>query len=383
METNQSLKKKMAARHITMIALGGAIGAGLFKGIRTLWETRWLTNMGEKHNQLERKLKEYLDVQNLSLMVNGHMSLELGLQAMGVKGEIITTPFTFASTTHAIIRSGSTPVFCDINLRDFTIDVDQIESHITERTVAILPVHVYGNICNIEEIERIAKKHSLKVIYDAAHAFGEKYKNKGIMQYGDMSMMSFHATKVFHTIEGGALVYKDAVYRNAIDMLRDFGIKDEDTIGMIGTNAKMNEFAAAMGICNLRHIDEEIQKRKRAVEQYRSLLADLPGIHLNYENDNIESNYAYFPIVINEKQSGYTRDEMQEYLKCKGIFARKYFYPLTSSFECFKGFYDTDKTPNAVYASKRVLTLPLYANLQNEDIDRICNVFHERRNKTS
>lgn len=351
--------------------------------IRTLWDTRWLTNMGEKHNQLERKLKEYLDVPNVSLMVNGHMSLELGLQAMGVKGEIITTPFTFASTTHAIIRSGSTPVFCDINLRDFTIDVDQIESHITERTVAILPVHVYGNICNIEEIERIAKKHGLKVIYDAAHAFGEKYKNRSVMRYGDMSMMSFHATKVFHTIEGGALVYKDAVYRNAIDMLRDFGIKDEENVGMVGANAKMNEFAAAMGICNLRHIDEEIQKRKRAVEQYRLLLADLPGIQLNYVNENIESNYAYFPVVINEKQSGYTRDEMQEYLKRKGIFARKYFYPLTSSFECFKGFYDIDKTPNAVYVSKRVLTLPLFANLQNEDIDRICNVFHERRNKTS
>ena len=343
--------------------------------IKPLWDSRWLTNMGEKHKRLETMLRNFWGVNNVSLMVNGHMALELGLQAMGIKGEIITTPFTFASTTHAIVRSGSTPVFCDINRKDFTIDVEQIESLITKDTVAILPVHVYGNICDVDEIDRIAKKYNLKVIYDAAHAFGERYKGKSVMQYGDMSMISFHATKVFHTIEGGALAYNDYNYSNKIAMLRDFGIKDQETIELVGANAKMNEFAAAMGLCNLRHIDEEIQKRKKIVEQYRLLLDGLPGVQLNTNNDDIDYNYAYFPVVIDEKKSGYTRDEIQERLKDKNIFARKYFYPLTNSFDCFKGIYDCAATPNADYISKRVLTLPLYADLEIDDVKRICEVF--------
>ena len=224
-------------------------------------------------------------------------------------------------------------------------------------------------------MDRIAKKYNLKVIYDAAHAFGERYKGKSVMQYGDMSMISFHATKVFHTIEGGALAYNDHNYSNKIAMLRDFGIKDQETIELVGANAKMNEFAAAMGLCNLRHIDEEIQKRKKIVEQYRLLLDGLSGVQLNINNDDIDYNYAYFPVVIDEKKSGYTRDEIQERLKDKNIFARKYFYPLTNSFDWFKGIYDCEATPNADYISKRVLTLPLYADLEIDDVKRICEVF--------
>lgn len=351
--------------------------------IKEIWETRWLTNMGTKHNMLENSLKDYLSVENISLMVNGHMALELGLQAMKLKGEVITTPFTFVSTTHAIVRNGLTPVFCDINPVDYTIDVNKIEKLITDKTCAIMPVHVYGNICNVEEIERIAHKYGLKVIYDAAHAFGEKYKGQGVLNFGDMSMLSFHATKVFHTIEGGAICYSNPEYKQRIYKLRDFGIKDEETIDGIGANAKMNEFSAAMGICNLRHIDIEIAKRKRAVDLYRELLADLPGIQLNYMNDNVESNYAYFPIVIDDKKTGYTRNEMFEYLKSKNIFARKYFYPLTNNLDCFHGKYDKNETPIALWVSKRVLTLPLYADITEKDIKNVCQCFIDWKEKSN
>ena len=353
------------------------------KEISTLWDTRWLTNMGEKHNRLESELKRYLDVNNVSLMVNGHMALELGLQALGLKGEIITTPFTFASTTHAIIRSGCTPVFCDIRKDNYTIDAEQIESLITENTVAILPVHVYGNICNVEDIDRVAKKYGLKVIYDAAHAFGEKYKGKSVMWFGDMSMLSFHATKVFHTIEGGALMYSDECYKEKIEMIRDFGIKDEETVELVGANAKMNEFSASMGLCNLRYIDDEILKRKDAVERYIDNLYGLPGIVINMPDKDVKSNYAYFPVLIDENKCGYTRDDIFKSLEERGIYARKYFYPLTNSFECFRGIHEPKRTPNAVYVADRILTLPLYADIQMEDVDRICSVFRERSSKVS
>ena len=248
--------------------------------IKPLWDSHWLTNMGCKHNELEAKLREYLDADNLMLTVNGHMALEIAIQALELTGEVITTPFTFVSTTNAIIRCGLTPVFCDINPIDYTIDVNKLEALITENTSAILPVHVYGNVCNIEEIDRIARKHNLKVIYDAAHTFGVKYKRKGLAAYGDAVCYSFHATKVFNTIEGGAVCFKDAALKDKIHELRDFGIVDEETIIEPGGNAKMNEFAAAMGLCNLRHVDSEIQKRNIVVEKYRELLRGIPGIRL-------------------------------------------------------------------------------------------------------
>lgn len=342
--------------------------------IRELWESHWLTNMGVKHRQLQDKLKEYLDVPNIDLLTNGHMALELTLQALNLQGEVITTPFTFASTTHAIVRNGLTPVFCDINPFDFTIDVDKIEALITDRTCAIVPVHVYGNICNIEEIARLAHKYELKVIYDAAHAFGETYNGKGIGIFGDVSCFSFHATKVFNTIEGGAVCFSNPDFGISIYRLKNFGIRGPEIVDGVGANAKMNEFCAAMGLCNLKHVDEEIEKRKSVVERYRGYLEGIEGIQLMPVQNNVKPNYAYFPVVIDEKKFGASRNEVFGKLEEKGIGARKYFYPLTNTFECFHRKYDAQLTPIAMHISKRVLTLPLYADLPYEVADSVCSI---------
>ncbi|WFF74414.1 DegT/DnrJ/EryC1/StrS family aminotransferase [Proteiniclasticum sp. QWL-01] len=340
--------------------------------IKDLWESKWLTNMGSKHKALEFQLLEYLKVPNITLYTNGHLALEGVIAALGLTGEVITTPFTFASTTHAIVRNGLTPMFCDINLDDYTIDVDKIEGLITEKTSAIIPVHVYGNVCNVENIDRIAKKHNLKVIYDAAHTFGVEVNGKGIGTFGDASMFSFHATKVFNTIEGGAVTYNDSSIKQVLNDLKNFGITGPESVEYVGGNAKMNEFQAAMGICNLRHVNNEITKRKKVVERYNANLEGIAGIKLSQEQDGIESNYAYFPVVFD----GYkmSRDEVFEILKENDIVARKYFYPLTNSFECYKGLYDVGKTPVAKYVAERVLTLPLYADLDMKDVDRICEI---------
>lgn len=342
--------------------------------IKNIWDSHWLTNMGEYHNKLTKELIEYLSVDDISLFSNGHMALELAIQASNLSGEVITTPFTFASTTHAIVRNGLTPVFCDIDPETYTIDITKIEQLITDKTSAIIPVHVYGNVCNVEEIERIAKKYELKVIYDAAHAFGVKYKGKGIGNFGDASMFSFHATKVFNTIEGGAICFKDESFGKKLYRLKNFGIRSEEVVDGVGANAKMNEFQAAMGICNLRHINEEINKRKCVVERYRSHLAAIPGIQLSPIQTDVESNYAYFPIVVDEKNFGTTRNEIYDKLKERNIFTRKYFYPLTNTFECYHGKYNPEDTPVALHISKRVLTLPLFADLDLEAVDKICNI---------
>lgn len=342
--------------------------------IKELWESRWLTNMGVKHKQLQSELVQYLDVENIDLLTNGHMALELSMQALNLQGEVITTPFTFASTTHAIVRNGLKPVFCDVDPIDFTIDVTKIEALITDRTCAIVPVHVYGNICNVEEIERIANKYGLKVIYDAAHTFGVKYKGKGIGSFGDVSCFSFHATKVFNSVEGGAVCFKDKRFGEDLYNLKNFGIRGPETVEAVGANAKMNEFCAAMGLCNLRHVDEEIEKRRIAVERYRSHLDGVSGIQLSPIQKDVQSNYSYFPIIIDEKIFGATRNEVFDALAENGVGARKYFYPLTNTFDCFHGEYDVSLTPVALHISKRVLTLPLYADLSIEDVDRICEV---------
>lgn len=342
--------------------------------IADMWETHWLTNMGPKHKQFQQKLQEYMNVDNIDLFTNGHMALELTLQAMNLQGEVITTPFTFASTTHAIIRNGLTPVFCDIDPVTFTIDTDKLESLVTDRTCAIMPVHVYGNICNIEEIERIAHKHELKVIYDAAHTFGETYKGQGIGSFGDASCFSFHATKVFNSIEGGAVCFKDKRLGDILYELKNFGIHGPEEVSAVGANAKMNEFCAAMGLCNLRHVDEEIAKRKKVVERYRSHLEGIEGLQLNVIQKDVEPNYAYFPVIFEEKQFGASRAEVFDKLAENGIGARKYFYPLTNTFSAFHRQFDVLETPVALHISKRVLTLPLYADLSMEDVDRICEI---------
>ena len=344
--------------------------------IRDIWDTHWMTNMGIKHQKLQRELRSYLGVKQLDLFTNGHMALELSLQALKFPkgGEIITTPFTFASTTHAIVRNGLEPVFCDINSDDFTIDASQIERHITDKTVAIMPVHVYGNICNVEEIQRIADRYGVKVIYDAAHAFSEEYKGKGVGIFGDVSCFSFHATKVFNSIEGGAACFHDPKLGERLYELKNFGIHSTESVESVGANAKMNEFCAAMGLCNLRHVDEEIQKRKRVAERYYSHLGGILGLQLSAVQRDVKSNYAYFPVVVEENIFGATRNEIFKALEQEGIGARKYFYPITSAFECFRDRYDPTATPVALHISKRVLTLPIYPGLGMEDVDRICNV---------
>lgn len=345
--------------------------------IRSIWDTHWLTNMGEKHQRLQAELRKYLGVSDIELLTNGHMALELTMQAMELKGEVITTPFTFASTTHSIIRNGLTPVFCDINFEDFTIDVSKIESLITEKTSAIVPVHVYGNICNVEEIERIANKYGLKVIYDAAHAFGVRYRDKGAGTFGDASCFSFHATKVFNTIEGGAVCFRERGFGQKIRDLKNFGIRGPEEVVAVGANAKMNEFCAAMGLCNLKHIDAEIEKRKRVVECYRNNLDGIKGIKLNTVQGHVQTNYAYFPVIINEKLYGHSRNEVYNELEKNGFLSRKYFYPLTNRFACFAGKYDNTYTPVADYISERVLTLPLYADLELNTVEHICNLLRK------
>lgn len=342
--------------------------------ISSMWDSHWLTNMGPKHKELQAGLCEYLGVDNIDLFTNGHMSLELSLQAMNLQDEVITTPFTFASTTHAIVRNGLKPVFCDITPDTYCMDASKIEALITDRTCAIMPVHVYGNICNVDEIERIAKKYELKVVYDAAHAFGEKYNGRGVGSFGDISCFSFHATKVFNTIEGGAACFRDEKLGAKLYELKNFGIHGPEDVTAVGANAKMNEFCAAMGLCNLRHVDEEIAKRKKVVERYRERLGGIDGLQLNAVQKEVKSNYAYFPVVFEERLFGASREEVFEKLAENGIGARKYFYPLTSSFECFHGEYDVSETPVALHVSRRVLTLPLYADLVLDDVDRICDI---------
>ena len=344
--------------------------------IRDLWDSHWLTNMGAKHQLFQRQLEEYLDVPHVTLFTNGHLALENVISSMNLPkgGEVITTPLTFASTTHAIVRNGLIPVFCDINKKDYTIDVTKIETLITNRTVAIVPVHVYGNLCDVEGIQEIADRHGLKVIYDAAHAFAVKYHGVSSACFGDASMFSFHATKVFNTIEGGAVCYREDALVQQLDDQKNFGIHGPEDVTFVGGNAKMNEFQAAMGICNLRHLEGEIEKRKRVAEHYRERLGNVPGIILCEEAEGVEPNYAYFPVVFD----GYrcTRDEIADLLEQQEISARKYFYPLTNSFECYRGYptAGTEKTPVAQHIALRVLCLPIYADLAIEDVDRICDI---------
>ncbi len=344
------------------------------KEIAPIWDSHWLTNMGPKHKELQGALKDFLDVEHIDLLTNGHMALELTLQAMNLQGEVITTPFTFASTTHAIVRNGLTPVFCDVDPVTYTMDASKIERLITDRTSAILPVHVYGNICAVEEIERLAKKYELKVLYDAAHAFGETYCGTGVGNFGNASCFSFHATKVFNSIEGGAVCFRDEQLGRTLYELKNFGIHGPEEVVGVGANAKMNEFCAAMGLCNLRHVEAEIEKRRQVVERYRERLEGIEGLQLNVVQKNVKSNYAYFPVVFEPKYFGASRAEVFEALAKDGIGARKYFYPLTNTFEAFHRRYDVSKTPVALHVSRGVLTLPLYAELTMKDVDRIAEI---------
>ena len=344
--------------------------------IKKLWDSHWLTNMGVEHKEFQRQLEAFLDCPHVTLYTNGHLALENVIAAMEFPAgsEVITTPFTFASTTHAIVRNGLTPVFCDVNPDDYTMDAEKIEGLIAEKTVAIVPVHVYGNLCDVERIQAIADKHRLKVIYDAAHAFAVKYKGVSSANFGDASMFSFHATKVFNTIEGGAVCFRDDEMVETLNDMKNFGIHGPESVPFAGGNAKMSEFQAAMGICNLRHLEAEIAKRKSVAERYWRHLDGVKGLKLSRPQRDVQPNYAYFPVIFDG--FGATRDAVFDALSRQGITARKYFYPLTNSFECYRDLPSagTEKTPVAAYLADRVLTLPMYADLEMADVDRICEI---------
>lgn len=344
--------------------------------VKSIWDSHWLTNMGVKHRELQAELEKMLGCGHVSLYVNGHLALENAIAALKLPegGEVITTPFTFVSTTHAITRNKLVPVFCDIDPETYTIDINKIESLITEKTVAIVPVHVYGNMCDVEAIQKIADKHNLKVVYDAAHAFAVTYKGKSSACFGDFSMFSFHATKVFNTIEGGAVCFKDDDKVQLMNDLKNFGIHGPEEVAYIGGNAKMNEFQAAMGICNLRRLSGEIAKRKLVHDKYFELLDGVKGIRLCKQQKDVVPNYAYFSVVFDGYK--YDRNEVFDRLQAENITARKYFYPLTNGVDAYKDLptAGVEKTPIAAHIADRVLTLPMYADLDLSDVERICKI---------
>lgn len=344
--------------------------------IAPLWESHWLTNMGVEHKRLEAALKERLGVDNVCLFTNGHSALECILEALQLPagGEVVTTPYSFASTAHAIKRKGLTPVFADVRTHDLTLDPDAIEAAITPRTCAIVPVHVYGNLCDVDAIADIAKQHGLKVIYDAAHAFAVERGGVSAAAFGDASMFSFHATKVFNTVEGGAVVFRDRTLYDVLNQWKNFGITGPEEVEYVGGNAKMNEFCAAMGVCNLRHLDVEIAKRRVVAERYWERLESASGVTVFRPSDGVKHNYAYLPVLFDPDAFGATRDDVFAALDAAGIGARKYFYPLISDYACYRSVYSSDRTPVAKRAASQVLTLPMYADLALADVDRICDV---------
>jgi len=343
--------------------------------VREIFASRYLTNGGAQHQKLEAALAQKLATPHLRLFTNGHLALECALQALGLeKGEIITTPFTFISTTHAIVRCGFTPVFCDVEPDYYTIDPAKIEEKITPRTRAILPVHVYGNPCDVEAIDLIAKKHNLPVLYDAAHAFGVTLRGRGIADYGDASMFSFHATKCFNTIEGGAVACRSAAYADLLNSYKNFGYHADEEVREIGGNAKMNEFQAAMGLLNLKYFEQNIEKRDKVAARYRENLSGIDGLSFRPIPEGVKHNHAYLPVTFDPDVFGSTRDEVNDTLKTYNVFARKYFYPLSSEAACYRGQFSPEETPVALLASRGVLTLPMYADLALNDVDDICQI---------
>lgn len=344
--------------------------------LEKIWSNKILTNNGELHQQLEEELCNYLDVEHISLFANGTLALITAIQALNLSGEVITTPFSFVATSHALWWNNIKPVFTDIDPKTFNLDPLRIESAITPNTTAILPVHVYGNACNIEDIENVSNRYGIKVLYDAAHTFGAKYKNKSICSFGDMSILSFHATKVFNTFEGGAIVSHSAEMKQHINDLKNFGFRGESKVVAPGINAKMNEMQAAMGLLQLKYIEENIEKRKTIAESYMNKLKSISGIVLPQEIINTRHNYAYFPILINKEKYGMSRDELYEKLKLNKIFARKYFYPLISHFPPYKSMKsaEANNLPIAENIAEQVICLPIYPDLEQENIEYICNI---------
>jgi dTDP-4-amino-4,6-dideoxygalactose transaminase len=347
--------------------------------LKEIWGSKWLTNNGKFHQQLEASLCEYLGVKYLSLFSNGTLALITALQTLRITGEVITTPYSFVATTHAIHWNGIKPVFCDIEPDYMTLDADKIESAITPKTTAILPVHIYGNPCNVDKIAKIADTYGLKVIYDACHAFGVSVNGNSILNSGDLSILSFHATKVFTTFEGGAIICHDEKTKKRIDFLKNFGFADEVTVVAPGINAKMNEVQAAFGLLQLKGQDEAIVKRKHNFDLYKNLFSGAKGIHFIKDVKNLKSNYAYFPVFISEIEFRKSRDKVYDDLRKENIYARKYFYPLISQFPTYKNLPSSspENLPVAEKVCREVLCLPLYPLLKEEDIKRIVKIIIE------
>lgn len=366
----EKLKKKIYVTQPSMPPLEEFI-----KHLAIIWDNKWLTNNGKFHQELEQKLCEYLGVKYVSLFCNGTLALMTALQMLKITGEVITTPFSFVATTHSLWWNKIKPIFVDIESKYMNIDADKIEAAITPKTTAILPVHVYGNPCYIEKIQSIAKKHNIAVIYDACHAFGVKINNNSILNYGNLSVLSFHATKIFTTFEGGAIICHDENTKRQIDFLKNFGFANETTVLAPGINAKMNEFQAALGILQLKYVDNYIIKRKEITNMYRSELSNINGIHFNNDIEGVKHNFQYFPILI-KNDSAQRRNFIYEELKKHNIYSRRYFYPLISHFSPYKDLpsSSSENLPVAEEISKEVLCLPLYPDLENNDVKIICSI---------
>ena len=345
--------------------------------LKEIWKSKWITNMGQFHKQLERALCEYLKVPYISLFTNGTLPLLTALQALRITGEVITTPYSFVATTHSIWWNGCKPVFVDIDENTCAINPDRIEAAITPHTTAIMPVHCYGRPVDMERIQEIADKYGLKVIYDAAHAFGVEQDGKSVLNAGDMATLSFHATKVFNTLEGGALVMHDEQTKKRIDYLKNFGFAGETEVVAPGINSKLDEVRAAYGLLNLQHVDEAIAKRQRVAQCYREALRDVPGIRFFDDMPDVRHNYIYFPIFVNAEEFGLTRDELHFKMKDAGVLGRRYFYPLISSFSTYCGLpsANPENLPVATRLANEVICLPMHHNLSDEDINRVLHFF--------
>lgn len=346
--------------------------------LEQIWDNRWLTNNGPFHQQLEAKLAEYLGVEHVSLFNNATIALITALQAMRISGEVITTPYSFVATSHSIMWNGLEPVFVDIDPTTFNIDPAKIEAAITTRTTAIMPVHCYSNPCDVEAIQKIADNYGLKVIYDAAHAFGVNYKGQSLLKWGDLSILSFHATKVFNTFEGGAIISPDAKTKQRIDRLKNFGIADELTVTAPGINGKMSEINAAFGLVQLKHIDQAMAQRQAVDARYREALADVTGITLYQHNSNANCNFSYFPILI-EAEYPLSRDELYDKLKTNHILSRRYFYPLISNMPIYRGLpsADVDQLPQSNRLAEKVLCLPIFTELTRVEQQQIIELIKE------
>jgi dTDP-4-amino-4,6-dideoxygalactose transaminase len=345
------------------------------RGLEGIWDRAWLTNNGPLVEQFRDKLVEFCGTKNLSLFVNGTLALQIALQGMGITGDVITAPYTFVATTHALFWNKIRPVFVDIEPEYYSLDPAQVEAAITPWTSAILAVHIYGQPCRLKELEQIARKHGLKLLYDAAHAFGVEVDGTSIARFGDLSMFSFHATKVFHSIEGGMLTFRDSEYRRLFDYLKNFGFENETEVVMPGTNAKMNEFQALMGLLLLKRMNEMIENRRAINERYRERLALIPGIRLVAQPaDTVRYNYAYMPVEVDEKELGLTRDQLYLKLREYNVLARRYFYPLVTDYACYRGLVASENLPVARQVASRILTLPIYSDLALDDVDRICDI---------